>query len=143
MASRAITANRVKRTKRAKAPKPLSAGEEAFALHCRAHHLPSVTRELAFALEAFGRRWKFDFAWPEYRVAVECEGLVVRFQAGKKILLGRHVTLEGFEEDAIKYAHAALLGWTVLRFNQRLIGNGTAIDLTRRVLAAKGWSNDG
>lgn len=50
------------------------------------------------------RRWRFDFAFPEARVAVEIEGR------------GRHQTFAGFRADTEKYNTALLLGWRVLRF---------------------------
>ena len=116
----------------------VSAAEETFALQIKGLKLPPVVREHMFATEDLGRRWRFDVSWKEYWCAVEIEGLVIR--RGKTgQTMGRHTSLEGFEGDAIKYAWAAVLGWTVLRFNQRLVNNGTAIDLTRRLLLARGW----
>ena len=53
------------------------------------------------------RRWRFDFAWPAFRVAVELEGGVWT--------RGRHVRPKGFLADVEKYNHATRLGWAVLR----------------------------
>jgi very-short-patch-repair endonuclease len=50
------------------------------------------------------RRWRFDFAWPAEKLAVEIEGR------------GRHQTFIGFRNDCEKYNAALLLGWRVLRF---------------------------
>lgn len=72
------------------------------------------------------RRWRFDFAWPDRMVAVECEGGTYTG--------GRHTTGVGFEKDAEKYDEAALRGWTVLRFTQRQITSGVAIELVERAL---------
>ena len=55
-----------------------------------------------------GRRWRFDYAWPEQRVAVELEGGIW----GN----GRHTRGSGFLEDCNKYNTAVLNGWRVLRF---------------------------
>jgi hypothetical protein len=118
---------------------------ETFALHCRAHKLPTFERELHFAKESMGRLWRFDFSWHKYRLAVEFEGLVVRMlldtKAGKRVrvLYGRHATVEGFREDCEKYNTAALLGWTVLRFEREQIRSGHAVDMTKRVLMSRGW----
>src|SRR5690606_39740371 len=49
----------------------MSALEDALALHIRAHKLPEPVREYRFHPE---RRWRFDFAWPDLRVAAEVEG---------------------------------------------------------------------
>jgi very-short-patch-repair endonuclease len=79
------------------------------------------------------RRWRFDFAWPEQRLAVEIEGR------------GRHQTFMGFAQDAEKYNTALLLGWRVLRYpaafvkpspKRKLWPNGAAdmIEEIRRAL---------
>lgn len=54
------------------------------------------------------RKWRFDFAWPRYRVAVEIEGGV--------FTQGRHTRSTGFIADCAKYNAAALHGWLVLRY---------------------------
>lgn len=67
--------------------------------------LPEPVREHFFALP---RRWRFDLAFPEQRVAVEIEGGVY--------IKGRHSRGAGYEKDTEKYNTAAVLGWLVLRF---------------------------
>ena len=55
------------------------------------------------------RRWRFDFAWPDVRVAVEFDG-------GQWVMLGgRH----NRDSDRDKLNHAAALGWRVLRFSNQ------------------------
>jgi hypothetical protein len=123
-----------------KRPKKLSSSEELFALHCRAEGLPPVVREHMFATETHDRLWRFDFSWREYWVAVEIEGLVVRFKDGKPVVSGRHASSKGFREDCVKYATATIIGWNVLRFDQSLVKDGTAINLTMQLLTARGWT---
>jgi very-short-patch-repair endonuclease len=53
------------------------------------------------------RRWRFDFAWPKQRLAVEVEGGI--------FVRGRHVSPSGFVKDSEKYNEAAVSGWSVLR----------------------------
>ena len=53
------------------------------------------------------RRWRFDFAYPQFMVAIEVEGGT---WSG-----GRHIRPQGFENDCVKYNAAAKLGWTVYR----------------------------
>lgn len=53
------------------------------------------------------RKWRFDFCWPEHRIALECEGGVWNN--------GRHVRPSGYLKDVEKYNAAALKGWRVLR----------------------------
>ena len=54
------------------------------------------------------RRWRFDWACPVLKIAIECEGGVwVR---------GRHSRGAGMIADMDKYNWAALNGWMVLRY---------------------------
>ena len=53
------------------------------------------------------RGWRFDYAWPKYRLALESEGAVWA--------AGRHTRGSGFVDDMEKYNSAALAGWLVLR----------------------------
>lgn len=81
-------------------PPELSA-EQAFAQAWEARPLKGATmvRELAFHPE---RKWRFDFAWPDAKLALEVDGF------------GRHQTFAGYREDTHKGNAALLLGWRVL-----------------------------
>lgn len=81
--------------------------EAKFALLWRALRGPPLEREHRFAPP---RRWRFDFAHPASRVAVEVEGGVWR--------RGRHNRPKGFIADCEKYSAAALAGWTVVRLTR-------------------------
>lgn len=59
------------------------------------------------------RRWRFDLAFPDQRLAVEIEGGTWAF--------GRHNQPAGYESDCEKYNAALLLGWRVLRFTSSMI----------------------
>lgn len=54
------------------------------------------------------RKFRFDIALVEYKIAVEYEGIV-----SKK---SRHTNIEGFTNDCRKYNLAQSLGWHVLRY---------------------------
>ena len=54
------------------------------------------------------RRWRFDYAWPDLKLAVEYEGGT---WSG-----GRHTRALGYAKDCEKYNEAALLGWKVFRY---------------------------
>lgn len=54
------------------------------------------------------RKWRFDFAIPSKKIAIEYEGLM----SDKS----RHTTVQGFSNDSEKYNQAQLLGWKVLRY---------------------------
>lgn len=56
------------------------------------------------------RKWRFDIAIPDKKIAIEYEGGV--FGGGKS----RHTTGKGFTEDAEKYREAVKLNWKVLRY---------------------------
>lgn len=53
------------------------------------------------------RKWRFDFALPCRRLAIEIEGGVW--------IRGRHTRGKGFLGDCVKYSTAAVLGWRVIR----------------------------
>jgi very-short-patch-repair endonuclease len=113
---------------------------DLFATQCRAYSLPPVERELRFAKAAMGKGWRFDFAWRQYMVAVEIDGVIVKRIGGQLVVMGRHATIGGMREDNVKINAAILLGWHVLRFFQSDVKPKIAIDTTMRVLIARGWS---
>jgi hypothetical protein len=65
------------------------------------------------------RKWAFDFAFLEAKLAVECEG------SGRGG--GRHRSYTGFAADCEKYNQAVLDGWRILRFTHKMIDSGYAI----------------
>lgn len=100
-----------------KIPQALSRGEETFALQCRAFNY-SPEREYRFCE---GRKWAFDFAFPEQMVAIEIEG-------GTSFGKSRHSQGAGFENDARKYNAAVSLGWKVYRYSTAMVERGEAIN---------------
>ena len=81
--------------------------EQVFADQAQRLRLPAWVEEHQFAV-SIGRRWRFDFAWPDRMLAVEIDGGA--FSGG------RHTRGAGFSEDCRKLNAATLLGWRVLRF---------------------------
>jgi hypothetical protein len=59
------------------------------------------------------RRWRFDLAWPEYKVALEIDGGVYT--------LGRHTRGAGYEADCRKMNAAAASGWTVFHATPQML----------------------
>lgn len=112
--------------------------EDALDYALRALKLPPFVREFPFG-KGIGRRWRFDFAFLEpWKIAIEVEGLVVRKIGGRMVSTGAHANITGFREDCEKYAWAAILGWTVLRFEQhQAVGEG--LELIERLFASRGW----
>ena len=78
---------------------------------------PGIRRRLA---EERLKDWRFDFAWPPQRFAVEVEGIT-------KDGSGRHQRAAGMRQDIEKYHWALYHGWTVYRTDRDLIKNGHAV----------------
>lgn len=98
--------------------------EEEMAFQIRVHALPEPAREHAFHPD---RKWRFDFAWPALRVALEVEGGTWS--------RGRHTRGKGYEADAEKYGAAAAAGWEVVRVTGAQVKSGAARDIIAAVLA--------
>lgn len=67
------------------------------------------------------RKWRFDFAVPEFKLAFEVEGGIWT--------RGAHVNPSGFIKDCEKYNAATFLGWKVFRLPPALITEEYLIDL--------------
>lgn len=91
-----------------------------------ARGVPEPRPEYLFCLD---RMWRFDFAWPDWRIAVEHEGGT---WSG-----GRHTRGKGFEADCVKYNTATVLGWQVLRFTSDQISRGEALEMIEDAFDAK------
>lgn len=77
---------------------------DAFTLLCRRELHQDCVKEHRFHPK---RKWRFDYAFPQAKVALEVEGGVWT--------QGRHTRPQGFLNDLEKYNTATLLGWRVLR----------------------------
>jgi hypothetical protein len=92
-----------------------------FPAFCRSMGLPEPVAEHRFHAT---RKWRFDWAWPEYRIALEEEGGV---WTG-----GRHTRPMGFLKDMEKYNEAAALGWRILRCQPKTLCTVSTADLIKR-----------
>lgn len=110
----------------------MSKAEDQFLFQVKALALPLPFREYKFHPT---RKWRFDFAWPELKFAVEIEG-VTYYGINKNgtMKLGRHQQAKGVTADCEKYGEAMLLGWTVYRCTQALVKNGDAIKLVEELI---------
>lgn len=99
-----------------------SAGERLFSLQLADHNVDFV-REYRFSDR---RRFRFDFAIIEPKIAIEIEGGVYS--------RGRHVRPIGFINDCEKYNLAAKLKWRVFRFPTQQVNDKTAIMFLRDIL---------
>lgn len=75
------------------------------------------------------RKWKFDYAFPDYKIALEIEGAVW--------VQGRHTRGSGFIKDIEKYNTAALLGWYVFRCTPSTTDKVKALELIKRLIKRK------
>lgn len=97
--------------------------EATFALQLRSLGVPEPEREYRFHPT---RRWRFDFAWVDRKVAAEVEGGVwVR---------GRHTRGAGYVADCAKYNSATLLGWRVLRIPTPMVEDWSGAELVAEML---------
>lgn len=83
----------------------------------RAHGFPEPETEYRFHKT---RKWRFDFAWPLARVALEKEGGIYmgagrRCNCCQQPLGGAHRSTSGILRDIEKYNAAQSLAWHVLR----------------------------
>lgn len=101
----------------------MSAAEDELALHLKARRIGGWVREHRFC----ARRWRFDFAWPDHKLACEVDGAVW--------VQGRHTRGAGVEADNAKYAAAAIEGWRVLRVTPGQIRKGLAVAWIEQALA--------
>lgn len=65
-----------------------------------------------------GRQWRFDWALPDLKIAIEQEGGIWT--------RGRHTRGAGWLRDAEKYNCAAAMGWRLFRFSPQQFQSGEA-----------------
>ena len=94
-----------------------------FFPYLRANDLPIPVPEFQFHPK---RKWKFDYAWEDYKIALEVEGGI--FSGG------RHTRPKGFIGDMEKYNSAAVLGWRIIRVQPKELETKKTIDLLREIL---------
>lgn len=72
----------------------------------------TYVKELKFSEK---RRFRFDFAIPYYKIAIEYDGIV----SSKS----RHTSITGFSRDCEKTNLATIEGWKTLRYTALNYGN--------------------
>ncbi len=103
----------------------LSAPVIAFLTALRFAEMPLPVTEHRFHPT---RKWQFDYAWPDRKLALEVEGGIWR-KGG-----GAHSHPTNIVRDCEKYSEAAILGWRILRVppeSLRTVG----VDYVTRALA--------
>ena len=103
-----------------------STQEAVLAHYMLVSGIPAPTREHKFLPD---RRFRFDFAWPERKVAVEVEG--------GTFVSGRHNRPMSMAKDMEKYNLAAIDGWLVLRVTPHQIKSLDALRWIKAALKAR------
>lgn len=93
------------------------------------------------------RKWRLDFYFPQYKFAIEVEGGVgghrrntaISSEGNVYLTQSRHLTQDGFDEDALKYFSAEKMGISVIRVSSRMVTTDLAISMAIQMLEARGW----
>lgn len=116
-------ANRAKKTRSAQKTAKITDTADMFTRLVYSEMRVECVKEYRFYQP---RKWRFDYAMPAYKIAVEVEGGV---WTG-----GRHVSPRGFLNDMTKYNTATLLGWRVFRTTpDKLLTNETLLLLKNAI----------
>lgn len=75
------------------------------------------------------RKWRFDYAWPDIKVALEIHGGI--------FTNGRHTRGKGFSEDKVKMNSAQLLGWIVIEATTAQVKDGQMLKWITTAIANK------
>jgi len=79
------------------------------------------------------RKWRFDFAFVEEKIALEIEGGIWKGS------VGGHTSGTGYTKDCEKYNTATVMGWKILRIVDSQISSGQMINWVRDLL---GYSDE-
>lgn len=94
--------------------------EAEFALQLRAAKLDNgMVREFRFHDT---RKWRFDFAWPDIKLAVEIQGGI--WLGGR----GAHTSAKGVARDSEKLLEAVMLGWRVIPATPSMVKSGALLN---------------
>lgn len=94
----------IRKTKKSRQTTNNTQMRDVFTVICKTDLGVECVKEYKFHPE---RRWRFDYAIPEHKIAIEVEGGVWT--------QGRHTRPQGFLGDIEKYNMATLMGWRVFR----------------------------
>jgi hypothetical protein len=94
-------------------------------LQMRGAGLPAPEKEFRFAP---GRKFRFDYCYPDKMIAIEKEGGIFASHGGG------HRSISGLLRDVEKYNLATLHGWKVYRITPNMIANGSALALIEKAL---------
>lgn len=96
---------------------------DVFTVICKTDLGVECVKEYKFHPE---RRWRFDYAIPEHKIALEVEGGVWT--------QGRHTRPQGFLGDIEKYNQATLMGWRVFRTTPTELYRTATVNLLKKAI---------
>ncbi len=106
-----------------KPPKPPKT--DMFTAICKSDLKIEVVKEYLFHPT---RKWRFDYAIPSHKIALEVEGGV---WTG-----GRHTRPQGFLGDIEKYNAGTLLGWRIFRVTPDELCRTKTLNLLKQAISA-------
>jgi hypothetical protein len=126
------TARRLTGDAALKVPRAKSAIETMFARQLEDAGLPTPIREFRFHPT---RRWQLDFYWPRRMYGrQDFRGIAIEVEGQGAGGMGRHQRPGGWERDMDKYNAATESGIWLYRVTGRMVRDGRAIELAKRVL---------
>ena len=100
-----------------------SCHSDTFTLICKSRLKVECVKEYRFHET---RRWRFDYAIPDYKIAIEIDGGVW--------IEGRHNRPKGYINDLEKFNEAAAAGWLVLKFTPQQQYTAKAFRIIQRTI---------
>ncbi len=112
---------------------------DIFTVICKTDLKIEVVKELRFHEK---RMWRFDYAIPDHKIAIEVEGGVYKKRTykdkrtGETITTtgGRHNSADGFINDIEKYNTGTLLGWRIFRVTPSDLLKKATFDLIKQAI---------
>ena len=110
-----------------------SKGEAEFALFIRSENwpkdLPKPEPELFYF--PHGRKWRGDYVWKEYKVALEIQG--------GQYTRGGHARMGKSEQEFFRMNALQIGGWLVLQVAPADIATDWIINQIQQALRSRGW----
>lgn len=105
--------------------------EKIFVKLCKGYSGADVVTEYQFHPK---RKWRFDYAIPSHKIAIEVEG--------GAWINGRHNRASGFLKDMEKYNAAAVLGWRLLRVTPQTLLLSETLQMVAEAVKYENKSNE-
>lgn len=115
-----MTTDRKPRKLKQAAPK-----NDIFTIICKTNLHVEAVKELQFYPK---RRWRFDYAIPDCKIAIEVEGGA---WTG-----GRHTRGAGFVSDMEKYNTGTLLGWRIFRVTPENLLKTETLEMLKQAISS-------